>query len=91
MICDYNYVFDPRVKLQRFFTGKSDAGLLIDEAHNLCARARDMFSGRLNQADFRALRRAVGQDGGRKHALYRALTALLNEMKALRAAMGEDT
>lgn len=91
VICDYNYVFDPRVKLQRFFTGKSDAGLLIDEAHNLCARARDMLSGRLNQADFRALRRAVGQDGGRKHALYRALTALLNEMKALRAAMGEDT
>ena len=91
VICDYNYVFDPRVKLQRFFTGRSDAGLLIDEAHNLCARTRDMLSGRLNQADYRALRRAVGKEGGRKHALYRSLTALLNEMKALRQAMGQET
>ena len=91
VICDYNYVFDPRVKLQRFFTGKSDAGLLIDEAHNLCARTRDMLSERLNQVDFQALRRAIGKEGGRKHELYRALTTLLNDMKALRAEMGERT
>ena len=87
VLCDYNYVFDPRVKLQRFFTGRSDAGLLIDEAHNLCDRTRDMLSGRLNQRDFALLRRNVGKAAGRRHPLYSALTALLNEMKALRASL----
>ena len=90
VVCDYNYVFDPRVKLQRFFTGKSDAGLLIDEAHNLAARARDMLSGGLRQRELRDLRRGVGKEAGRKHPLYAALTAALNEMKALRTSLGED-
>jgi DNA excision repair protein ERCC-2 len=45
VICDYNYVFDPKVYLRRFFqevTG--DYCFLIDEAHNLVDRAREMFS-----------------------------------------------
>jgi len=90
VLCDYNYVFDPRVKLQRFFTGRSDAGLLVDEAHNLAARARDMLSGGLSQRRLRDLRREAGREAGRKHPLCAALTALLNEMKALRAAACED-
>ena len=89
VLCDYNYVFDPRVKLQRFFTGRSDAALLIDEAHNLAARARDMLSDDLSARLMRGLRREVGREAGRKHPLYAALTALLNEMKALRASLGE--
>ncbi len=84
VICDYNYAFDPRVKLQRFFTNRSQAALLIDEAHNLCARARDMLSATLCQRAFRDLRAHIGKAASRKHALYRALTALLNEFKALR-------
>ncbi|MBO4884849.1 MAG: ATP-dependent DNA helicase [Clostridia bacterium] len=91
VVCDYNYVFDPRVKLQRFFTGRSDAGLLVDEAHNLASRARDMLSGALAQRYFRDLRRAVGKEAGRKHPLYAALTALLKEMTALRRSLGGDS
>jgi len=48
VICDYNYVFDPRVGLKRFFA--DDGGnyiFLIDEAHNLIDRARDMYSAEL--------------------------------------------
>ena len=48
VICDYNYVFDPRVSLKRMFS--EDAlryCLLIDEAHNLVDRAREMFSASL--------------------------------------------
>ncbi len=90
VLCDYNYAFDPRVKLQRFFTGRSDAGLLIDEAHNLAARARDMLSAAISQRALRGLRREVGREAGRRHPLYAALTAVLNEMNALRAASGED-
>ena len=45
IICDYNYVFDPRVYLRRFFQEENGAYIfLIDEAHNLVDRSRDMFS-----------------------------------------------
>lgn len=46
VICDYNYVFDPNVHLKRFF-GEGVSGeyiFLIDEAHNLAERAREMYS-----------------------------------------------
>lgn len=45
IICDYNYVFDPKVYLKRFFDVKeTDYSLLIDEAHNLVDRTRDMYT-----------------------------------------------
>jgi DNA excision repair protein ERCC-2 len=63
IICDYNYAFDPRVYLRRFFDEKSGCyALLIDEAHNLVDRAREMFSADLTQQPFRHLRRAVKTD-----------------------------
>ncbi|WP_270426071.1 ATP-dependent DNA helicase [Blautia intestinalis] len=46
VICDYNYVFDPNVCLKRFF-GENVSGnylFLIDEAHNLVDRGREMYS-----------------------------------------------
>lgn len=46
VICDYNYVFDPNVHLKRFF-GENMGGdylFLIDEAHNLVERGREMYS-----------------------------------------------
>ena len=44
VICDYNYVFDPNVKLKRFFGDgvSGDYIFLIDEAHNLAERGREM-------------------------------------------------
>lgn len=48
VVCDYNYVFDPTVYLKRYFMmGGSDYTFLIDEAHNLVDRAREMFSAEL--------------------------------------------
>ncbi len=47
IICDYNYFFDPLVKLERYFSDEVDSSkyfLLIDEAHNLATRSKDMFS-----------------------------------------------
>ncbi|PRR78313.1 hypothetical protein CLLI_17400 [Clostridium liquoris] len=53
VICDYNYVFDPRVYLKRFFDGgKEDFLFLIDESHNLVDRGRNMFSAELKKEDF---------------------------------------
>lgn len=54
VVCDYNYVFDPRVFLRRHFAdAKSDCVLLIDEAHNLVDRAREMFSAEISLAEIR--------------------------------------
>ncbi len=54
VICDYNYVFDPNVRLKRFFGEgvKGDYLFLIDEAHNLVERGREMFSARSLQRGF---------------------------------------
>ena len=53
IVCDYNYLFDLSVYLRRYFT-TPDANyiFLIDEAHNLPDRAREMYSCTLNRADF---------------------------------------
>lgn len=59
IICDYNYIFDPRVSLKRFFEEqKRQTALLIDEAHNLVDRAREMFSASLKQTTFYSLEKA---------------------------------
>ena len=46
IICDYNYVFDPNVRLKRYFAEGEENGdyiFLVDEAHNLVSRAREMI------------------------------------------------
>ena len=53
IICDYNYVFDPAVCLRRYFGFDAPAGqnyvFLVDEAHNLPDRARDIYSATLSR------------------------------------------
>ncbi|MBW8351074.1 ATP-dependent DNA helicase [Bacillus sp. IITD106] len=58
IICDYNYIFDPRVSLKRMFDEtKKQTVLLVDEAHNLVDRARDMYSASLEKRMFLQLKR----------------------------------
>ncbi|MCZ8514221.1 ATP-dependent DNA helicase [Paenibacillus filicis] len=58
VICDYNYVYDPRVSLKRLFEEqRKQTALLVDEAHNLPDRAREMYSAELRKSDFLALQR----------------------------------
>lgn len=52
IICDYNYLFDLRVYIKRFFSQPGDYCFLIDEAHNLVDRARDMYSSELSKRSF---------------------------------------
>lgn len=61
VICDYNYVFDPNVYLRRFFQSekKGDMVLLVDEAHNLVERGREMYSARLVKEDVLVVKRIV--------------------------------
>ena len=56
VICDYNYVYNPAVKLRRYFVENNGKYvLLVDEAHNLTDRARDMFSCELRSSTFELL------------------------------------
>lgn len=58
VICDYNYIFDPKVSLKRLFDEqKKQTVLLVDEAHNLVDRGRDMFSAQLAKSPFLMLKR----------------------------------
>ena len=74
IICDYNYAFDPRVYLRRFFQeGNGDYTFLIDEAHNLVDRARDMFSAELFKKPVLDLRRSVRKE---LPVVYKNLTSI---------------
>ena len=61
IICDYNYAFDPRAHLKRFFYEgtKEDYIFLVDEAHNLVERARTMYSAFICKEDFLELKRLL--------------------------------
>jgi Rad3-related DNA helicase len=63
IICDYNYVFDPHVYLRRFFAdgNSGDYIFLVDEAHNLLDRGREMYSAALIKEDFMKLKRSIKQ------------------------------
>ena len=65
VICDYNYVFDPNVYLKRFFAdglGAKDYIFLIDEAHNLLERGREMYSAALYKEDFLKMKKLVKKE-----------------------------
>ena len=60
VIGDYNYLFDPVVHLVRFFESRGDYLFLIDEAHNLPSRARDMHSASLCKSAFLDAKKRLG-------------------------------
>lgn len=61
IIGDYNYVFDPNVYLKRFFAEgtRGDYIFLVDEAHNLVERSREMYSASIYKEDFLAAKKLL--------------------------------
>lgn len=83
IVGDYNYLFDPVVRLRRYFDSRGDWIFLIDEAHNLPDRARDMYSAHFSKSSLLEAKRALGKGKSRlKTALDRANTTLLSFRKA---------
>jgi DNA excision repair protein ERCC-2 len=81
IICDYNYVFDPQVYLRRHFAEDGGRyGFLVDEAHNLVDRAREMFSADLEAQEIDEVGRAVKPTVPR---LAKALTKLSAALRTL--------
>ena len=85
VICDYNYVFDPRVYLRRFFQYNTNKNyvFLVDEAHNLIDRAREMYSAEIRKSAFVNLKKALGKTGHRafKKAISEANKYLVEQRK----------
>ena len=60
IICDYNYLFDPISYMKRYFDEDTSSFLvLVDEAHNLVDRSRDMYSASLSYKQFLEARKSV--------------------------------
>ncbi len=55
IICDFNYLFDPTVYIRRYFTRGGRYAILVDEAHNLGERAREMFSAEITAEEIGAV------------------------------------
>ncbi|MBQ9086099.1 MAG: ATP-dependent DNA helicase [Clostridia bacterium] len=87
IICDYNYAFDPAVYFRRYFSPDTPGGetgryvFLIDEAHNLADRARDMYSATLHRSE---VERVAEQMAGADRELFHSLEALLMTMNRLK-------
>ncbi len=83
VICDYNYVFDPDAQLKRFFA-EGSAGeylFLIDEAHNLVERGRQMYSAEVCKEDFLAVKKLVKGEAPRFAKRLEACNKILLTMK----------
>lgn len=78
IICDYNYVFDPTAKLQRFFVeGGGAYSILVDEAHNLVDRGRSMYSAKIEKEQVLSLKRKVKKIDKTLHKYVSALNQRL--------------
>lgn len=80
VICDYNYLFDPHVYLKRFFSEgvREEIIFLIDEAHNLVDRGREMYSACMQKEEFLSLKKLVKEyDAGICRQLDRCNKELL--------------
>ena len=83
VICDYNYVFDPNAHLKRFFSDGSGGGyiFLIDEAHNLVERGREMYSASLCKEDILSVRKQVKAFDGKLARRLDETNRLMLELK----------
>ncbi|MCI8554826.1 MAG: ATP-dependent DNA helicase [Clostridiales bacterium] len=87
IICDYNYAFDPQVYLRRFFQEVNERYVfLVDEAHNLVDRSREMYSAGLAKSAFQA----VGKALPKRDPLRRPLNRMIRLMNGRAADMGDS-
>ncbi|MDT8717298.1 ATP-dependent DNA helicase [Clostridium sp. 19966] len=84
VICDYNYLFDPRASLKRFFDNSGEYVFLIDEAHNLLDRGREMYSAELNKDVILRLKKIMQKENS---SIHKCLTKLNSQMLSFRKTL----
>jgi DNA excision repair protein ERCC-2 len=81
VVADYNYVFDPGVALRHLSKDELEKVILVvDEAHNLPDRARQIFSPELSSQLFRELRNRIRFNRGE---MFEELTSAVETMLGL--------
>ena len=87
IIFDYNYAFDPTVKLKRIFEERNEKNiLLIDEAHNLVSRARNIYSCQIEKSKIVNVNKVIK---GKVPRLYKISNAINKEMILIRRELEE--
>ena len=83
VICDYNYVFDPTAHLKRFFADNvsGDYLFLIDEAHNLVERGREMYSASIYKEDVLEVKKLMKDRDKKLVKSLESVNKLMLEMK----------
>ncbi len=94
IICDYNYAFDISVYFRRYFGAKARDRyekyvFLIDEAHNLTERAREMYSAAVRLSAFEQLAHTVG-DAPEREALLGMLTPVISAINGIKSLCKDD-
>lgn len=87
-IADFNYVFDPLVRITRFSESRRDTVLLVDEAHNLVDRARGMHSGHLNRNELLNAQKLVSSS---HPLLAKRIKSLCNSLLTISQASASTT
>ena len=93
IICDVNYLFDPKSYIRRHFDEPKDYALLIDEAHNLPDRAREMYSAEITAGELASPEQAelLGEHSAVKNFARVAANSFLEAlMPYVKEEMRED-
>jgi len=96
IVGDYNHVFDPTVYLRRFFSENEGGGesggyiFLIDEAHNLADRVRDMYTAKLSKSQFLKLKNEIKDKAKETAGLKRAAGEINKYLLEVRKALGAE-
>lgn len=86
IICDFNYLFDPIVYMRRYFDEANYQMIgLIDEAHNLVERGRDMYSTSLSYAKFKYMKKTV------QHVEHKKLKSSIRRLNKIFKAYDDFT
>ncbi len=90
IVCDYNYVFDPNASLSQFFSEGigQDFIFLIDEAHNLIERGRDMYSASFTKEEVLLIKKKINTGA---FGIVSALNKLNREFLEIRKSFDEIT
>lgn len=91
IVGDYNYFFDPLVKLERYFGEEADPSkflVLIDEAHNLIDRGRDMYSSSLSLESALLAKKSLSHC--KVPSIKRAINKIVKGLEAIKEGIDEE-
>lgn len=87
IIGDYNYLFDTRVYLRRYFEDPGRYCVLVDEAHDLVERAREMYSGSLTLSSLSELLSLCREEASLSELTQKADEARTLFLRTLKGAL----